>query len=207
MSNPQLDLNDPANFLSSVDDPVEKLNLFIRKWCGDNAAHLLDNDDNDGEVMRQLIAGLNPQPLEDGELRAAISKAFREPLPEGRISTADIAVGMLSSTDLGYIIGQRIMPLFKAELERRERELYTKEEVIRLIGEDTSCSTCGRLIEPTTEWICERCDNIFHEDCAGYSYDGEGEYPSESAYALCKKCDAKAQLTPTPESKHNEETE
>lgn len=35
---------------------VEKLiNTFIKKWCGDNAPHLLDTDDNDGERLRQSI--------------------------------------------------------------------------------------------------------------------------------------------------------
>lgn len=65
---------------------------------------------------------------------------------------------------------------------------YTKDEVIKMVGEDYSCSTCDRLIQPTREWCCENCDAIFHEGCEGYSYSGEGEYPDESAYALCKKC-------------------
>lgn len=33
----------------------EQVNVFIRKWCGVNAPHLLDNDDNDGERLRQLL--------------------------------------------------------------------------------------------------------------------------------------------------------
>jgi len=36
----------------------ELINAFIEKWAGDHAAHLLDNDDNDGERLRQAIEDL-----------------------------------------------------------------------------------------------------------------------------------------------------
>jgi len=37
---------------------IEKFNLFIEKWCGDNFPHLIDNDDNDGEDFRDELRGL-----------------------------------------------------------------------------------------------------------------------------------------------------
>lgn len=76
----------------------------------------------------------------------------------------------------------------KAEYEEKIREAYTRGEVIEMVGEEYDCTTCHRLIIPTREWMCENCDAIFHEGCEGYSYSGDGEYPSESAYALCKSC-------------------
>ena len=33
----------------------EKFNAFIKKWCGSNAPHLLDTDENDGEYFRELL--------------------------------------------------------------------------------------------------------------------------------------------------------
>lgn len=51
------DLNDPKYMLQFIDDPIEKFNMFIKKWCPDYA-HLIDSDDNDGEEIRQMIAAL-----------------------------------------------------------------------------------------------------------------------------------------------------
>ena len=33
----------------------EVINAFIKKWCGENIAHLLDNDENDGEKLRTTL--------------------------------------------------------------------------------------------------------------------------------------------------------
>lgn len=32
------------------------VNNFIKKWCGENASHLLDTDDNDGQKLRCFIS-------------------------------------------------------------------------------------------------------------------------------------------------------
>jgi len=37
------------------------INNFIRKWCGDSAPHLLDNDENDGETLRYMVAEKDSQ--------------------------------------------------------------------------------------------------------------------------------------------------
>lgn len=52
-----VDLNDPKYMLQFIDDPIEKFNMFIKKWCPDYA-HLIDSDDNDGEEIRDMIFSL-----------------------------------------------------------------------------------------------------------------------------------------------------
>ena len=47
----------------------EKVNLFIEKWCGDNAPHLLDTDDNDGERLREAIRQATRKAKIEGNLR------------------------------------------------------------------------------------------------------------------------------------------
>ena len=39
-----------------MSDIDKQLNNFITRWCGENAAHLLDNDENDGQRLRDYIA-------------------------------------------------------------------------------------------------------------------------------------------------------
>lgn len=56
----RVDLNDPKYMLQFIDDPIEKFNMFIKKWCPDYA-HLIDSDDNDGEEIRQMIAALKAE--------------------------------------------------------------------------------------------------------------------------------------------------
>ena len=34
----------------------EEFETFIKKWCGVNAGHLLDNDENDGQRLRESIS-------------------------------------------------------------------------------------------------------------------------------------------------------
>jgi hypothetical protein len=49
-----IDLNDSQYRLNTISDPVEKFNMFIKKWCPDYA-HLIDSDQNDGEEIRQML--------------------------------------------------------------------------------------------------------------------------------------------------------
>ena len=34
---------------------VEEFNKFIKKWTGNSYPHLIDSDENDGEIFRRLI--------------------------------------------------------------------------------------------------------------------------------------------------------
>lgn len=34
----------------------DSVDVFIKKWCGENVAHLLDTDDNDGQRLRDLLS-------------------------------------------------------------------------------------------------------------------------------------------------------
>lgn len=36
----------------------EDFNLFIKKWCGNNYPHLIDSDENDGEIFRDKLRNL-----------------------------------------------------------------------------------------------------------------------------------------------------
>jgi hypothetical protein len=48
-------------------DVLKAFDKFIEKWCGKNSAHLLDNDEQDGEFMRDKIRELiKPSPSLDG---------------------------------------------------------------------------------------------------------------------------------------------
>ena len=39
-----------------MSDIDKQLDNFITRWCGENAAHLLDNDETDGQRLRDYIA-------------------------------------------------------------------------------------------------------------------------------------------------------
>ena len=39
-------------------DVIKAFNKFIQKWCGSNAPHLLDSDEQDGQFMREKIEDL-----------------------------------------------------------------------------------------------------------------------------------------------------
>ena len=41
---------------STSEELIDEFNVFIKKWCGENASHLLDSDDNDGEKFRKIIS-------------------------------------------------------------------------------------------------------------------------------------------------------
>ena len=50
------------------------------------------------------------------------------------------------------------------------------------------CNVCGKFIKSFKEWVCEECGCNHHPECSGESSEGTGEYPSEDAYSICKKC-------------------
>lgn len=52
-----IDLNDPKYYLQLIDDPIEKFNMFILKWCPDYS-HLIDSDNNDGQYIRDMLSEL-----------------------------------------------------------------------------------------------------------------------------------------------------
>lgn len=39
----------------TVNETNDVINTFIIKWCGANASHLLDSDDNDGQYLRDFF--------------------------------------------------------------------------------------------------------------------------------------------------------
>jgi hypothetical protein len=63
--NPNIDLNNVKNMLQFIDDPIEKFNMFLLKWCP-AYSHLIDSDDNDGQEIRHMIAELKAAAA-DGE--------------------------------------------------------------------------------------------------------------------------------------------
>ncbi len=50
------------------------------------------------------------------------------------------------------------------------------------------CCVCGRFVSEFTGYHCENCDGQHHKRCSGEDYEGHGEYLSETAYSICKKC-------------------
>jgi hypothetical protein len=62
------------------------VNSFIEKWCGDNAAHLLDTDDNDGQTLREALLALQA---------AATSEAYDAGQKDGLIKWADSTQGKI----------------------------------------------------------------------------------------------------------------
>jgi hypothetical protein len=93
---------------------------------------------------------------------------------------------MMSSTGLSEKLHD-ILALIKARDEQREREVADLTRILDKYG-TSKCDECHEYMHDDDTSFCERCPNAFHEGCAGYTYDGEGEYPSESAYALCTRC-------------------
>jgi len=81
---------------------------------------------------------------------------------------------------------------FKSAIKARDQRIAFEarkplEEILDEQGWNR-CDECNDFLPINDECLCENCDAMFHEGCAGYTYDGDGEYPSESAYAICKKC-------------------
>lgn len=69
-----------------------------------------------------------------------------------------------------------------------------REPLVRILekADYQKCTECGDFYHDDDMTFCEPCDDAgaesgMHEWCAGYIYNGDGEYPAESAYALCKK--------------------
>ena len=50
------------------------------------------------------------------------------------------------------------------------------------------CPVCAEHLIDDDMNVCEKCNYGVHEWCTGYTYEGDGEYPDESAYAICKNC-------------------
>jgi len=48
-------------------DVIVAFDKFIKKWCGNNYSHLIDNDQNDGEYMREKIAQAKKEVLREVE--------------------------------------------------------------------------------------------------------------------------------------------
>lgn len=72
------------------------------------------------------------------------------------------------------------------------------------------CIECKDYYHDDDMVFCEVCDSLnedsgMHEWCAGHTYDGDGEYPSENAYALCKKHSERAEQQLQP--KQDKETQ
>ena len=38
-----------------IEELIDEFNDFIKKWCGNSYPHLIDSDENDGEVFRDNI--------------------------------------------------------------------------------------------------------------------------------------------------------
>ena len=75
-----------------------KFNNFIEKWCGNYSAHLLDNDENDGEEFRVLLR----------KQRQAVIKECIEALPKRiavfyKSSVIDVASKIPNKTYRGLI--------------------------------------------------------------------------------------------------------
>jgi len=81
--------------------------------------------------------------------------------------------------------------LYNAASSRDQQiALEARKPLERILDEQgwNRCEECNDFLPTNDECMCENCDSMFHEGCAGYVYKGDGEYPSERAYALCKSC-------------------
>ena len=54
----KLDYNAVYSEFVKETDVIEKFNIFLKLHCGDDYSHLIDTDDNAGELMRQAINSL-----------------------------------------------------------------------------------------------------------------------------------------------------
>lgn len=55
----------------------EEFNKFIKKWCGNSFAHLIDNDENDGERLREFVRN-NMINISEEQLKDAIHKVGKK---------------------------------------------------------------------------------------------------------------------------------
>jgi hypothetical protein len=68
----------------------ELFNDFIGKWCKENYAHLIDNDENDGERFREKLDSLLTQAVQEEDERIAKELhnfRFSVPVGKGTFST------------------------------------------------------------------------------------------------------------------------
>lgn len=42
-------------YTKTLQEGLQEINNFIKKWTGENASHLLDNDENDGQRLRNTF--------------------------------------------------------------------------------------------------------------------------------------------------------
>jgi transcriptional regulator with XRE-family HTH domain len=97
------------------------VNTFIEKWCGENAAHLIDTDDNDGEYLRQSIMALISQERKkakiEGMRKARLRVLRRTEVPkDARNPTRDYVV----------ILGEQIADIIEDDIKQLRSE--EKEE-------------------------------------------------------------------------------
>jgi hypothetical protein len=69
------------------EDIIKDFNDFIKKWTGENYPHLIDTDENDGEIFRQKLQSLLSQ--KDKEVEKAIKEEQNKLLLWWSNSTAD----------------------------------------------------------------------------------------------------------------------
>lgn len=100
---------------SSREEELERfVNAFIEKWCEPNVAHLLDNDENDGEFLRQNLAAWHTQQVE-----AAMEQAdIRAEIRGKRLALEKMRVGAGEFHDdpHEYVVPLRHIKEYEAEL-------------------------------------------------------------------------------------------
>lgn len=79
-----------------------------------------------------------------------------------------------------------------------KQEVEPYKTMLEKLGTE-KCPHCKNFMIDDDMNICESCNYGVHEWCTGYTYDGDGEYPAESAYAICKDCFDKAELKASQE--------
>lgn len=84
------------------------------------------------------------------------------------------------------------MPMATKNISQEILQLIADEKapLIRMLDKlgVEKCPICNEHMIDDDANICESCNYGVHEHCTGYKYDGDGEYPFESAYAICKNC-------------------
>lgn len=83
---------------------------------------------------------------------------------------------------------EQIKVIYADEIRQHTKAaVKDRDRILEKYG-TSKCDECGAWAHDDDLAFCENCPRAFHEGCAGHTYDGDGEYPSESAYALCKRC-------------------
>ena len=70
------------------DDVIEAFNKFIKKWCGKYYPHLIDDDENDGQFMREKIEASHSHLIEEVE---KMKKLTPQGVPINSTELQDIA--------------------------------------------------------------------------------------------------------------------